>query len=112
MITDNFQQLSNFKKYFSILAVLNIHWGTQALNRTGSVVSAAHSYQESAWNAGDTGDKGLIPEWERSPGGGNGNPLEYSCLKNPKDRGVWGLQSMGSRELDTTERLSTAHVGS
>ena len=37
----------------------------------------------------DTGDAGLIPGWERSPGGGNGDPLQYSCLKNPMDRGAW-----------------------
>ena len=40
-------------------------------------------------NAGDTGDIGSIPGLERSPGGGNGNPLQYSCLKNPMDRGAW-----------------------
>ena len=34
-------------------------------------------------------DSGLIPGWERSPGGGNGNPLQYSCLGNPMDRGAW-----------------------
>ena len=36
-------------------------------------------------NAGDIRDAGLIPGWERSPGGGHGNPLQYSCLENPKD---------------------------
>ena len=40
-------------------------------------------------NAGDIGDVGLIPESERSPEGENGNPLHYSCLENPMDRGVW-----------------------
>ena len=40
-------------------------------------------------NAGDTGDMGLIPGLERSPGGGNGNPLQQSCLENPMDRGAW-----------------------
>ena len=40
-------------------------------------------------NAGDTRDVGSIPGLERSPGGGNGNPLQYSCLENPTDRGVW-----------------------
>ena len=40
-------------------------------------------------NAGDAEDMGSIPGSERSPGGGNGNPLQYSCLKNPIDRGVW-----------------------
>ena len=40
-------------------------------------------------NAGDTGDMSFIPESERSPGEGNGNPLQYSCLENPMDRGAW-----------------------
>ena len=34
-------------------------------------------------------DTGLIPESERSPGGGHGNPFQYSCLENPMDRGAW-----------------------
>ena len=36
-----------------------------------------------------TGDMGSIPVLERSPGEGNGNPLQYSCLENPMDRGTW-----------------------
>ena len=47
-------------------------------------------------NAGDAGDWGSIPGWGRSPGEGNGNPLQYSCLGNPMDRGPGGLQFMGS----------------
>ena len=44
------------------------------------------SSKESACNAGDTVS---IPGWERSPGGENGNPFQYSCLKNPKNREAW-----------------------
>ena len=40
-------------------------------------------------NARDITHMGLIPGWERSPGGGHSNPLQYSCLENPMDRGVW-----------------------
>ena len=40
-------------------------------------------------NAGDTGDVSWIPGWGRSPRGGNGNPLQYSCLGNPMDRRTW-----------------------
>ena len=40
-------------------------------------------------NAGDPRDAGSIPESGRSPGGGHGNPLEYSCLDHPMDRGAW-----------------------
>jgi len=39
-------------------------------------------------NAGDARDAGLIPGWGRSPGGGNGNPLQYSCLGNFMGRGA------------------------
>ena len=51
--------------------------------------------KESACNAGDTGNVDLIPEWEWSHGGGNGNPFQYSCLENLMDRGDSRLQSMG-----------------
>ena len=40
-------------------------------------------------SAGNAGDLGLIPGSGRSPGEGNGNPLQYSCLENPMDRGAW-----------------------
>ena len=45
--------------------------------------------KESTCNMGDTGDEGLIPGLGRSSGGGNDNPLQYSCLENPIDRGAW-----------------------
>ena len=47
------------------------------------------SSEESIYNGGDLRDVGLIPGWGRFPGGGNGYPLQYSCLGNPRDRGVW-----------------------
>ena len=40
-------------------------------------------------SAGDIRDEGSILGWEDSPGEGNGNPLQYSCLENPMDRGAW-----------------------
>ena len=52
--------------------------------------------KESACNAGDAG---LIPGSGRFPGVDNNNPLQYSCLKNPMDRGSWGVL----KELGTTE---------
>ena len=51
--------------------------------------------KESACNAGDTG---LIPWSERSPGGGNSSPLQYSCLGNPMDRGAWRVTVRGVAE--------------
>ena len=44
-------------------------------------------------NAGDIRDVGSIPGSGRSPGGGHGNPLQYSCLENPMDRGAGRLHS-------------------
>ena len=49
--------------------------------------------------AEDGRDMGSIPGLERSPEGGNGNPLQYSCLGDPMDRGDWGIQSMGSKRV-------------
>ena len=40
-------------------------------------------------NSGDARNLGLIPGSRRFPGGGNGNPLQYSCLENPRERGAW-----------------------
>ena len=57
----------------------------------------------SAWNAGDPGS---IPGSGRSPGEGNGNPLQYSCLENPMEGGTWWATVHAvSKELDTTERV-------
>ena len=55
-------------------------------------------------NARDTKDVGQIPESGRSPGEGNGNPLQYSCLGNPKDRGAWQATLHGAAKSQT--RLS------
>ena len=52
-------------------------------------------------------DVGLIPGSGRSPVGGNGNPLEYSCLENPMDRGAWQATVHRVTESDMTERTHT-----
>ena len=54
-------------------------------------------------NAGDIRDVGSIPGLGRSPGGGHGNPLQYSCLENPTDRGAWQATVHRVTELDTNE---------
>ena len=55
--------------------------------------------KESTCNAEDAGDVGSTPGLRRSPGGKKGNPLQYSCVENPMDRGTWRLQSMGSQRV-------------
>ena len=62
------------KLLFPILTPLGLPGGTVVKNLPVS--------------AGDAGDTGSIPGSERSPGEGNGNPLQYSCLENPMDRGA------------------------
>ena len=52
-------------------------------------------------NAGDTGDVGSVPGSERSPGGGHGKLLQYSCLENPVDRGAWWVAVLGVAESGT-----------
>ena len=68
--------------------------------------------KESACNARDasyTGDIGLISGSGRSPGEGNDNPLQYSCLENPVDREAWWATVHGiTKELDTTQRLNNS----
>ena len=54
-------------------------------------------------NAGDIRDEGSVPGSERSPEGGNGNPLQYSCLENPMDRGAWQATVHRVTESDTSE---------
>ena len=49
----------------------------------------------------DAGDPGLIPGLGRSPGGGHGNPLQYSCLENPMDRGPWRATVHGVAKSQT-----------
>ena len=58
-------------------------------------------------NPEDTRDMGSIPEWGRSPGGGNDNPFQYSCLENLIDRGVWQASVHGLlAKSDKTKQLS------
>ena len=71
---------------------------------TQTRLSQCCSGKESTCNAGDMG---LIPGWERSPGEGNGNPLQDSCLENTMDRGTcWTIVHEVTKESDTTEQLN------
>ena len=62
-------------------------------------------------NAGYIRHVGSIPGSGRSPGGINGNPLQYSCLGNPTNRGAWWAYSpWGHKESETTEQLTVSHT--
>ena len=60
-------------------------------------------------SACDVEDPGLIPGSRRSPGEGNGHPLQYSYLENPMDSGAW-YSPWGRKESDTTERLHLTYL--
>ena len=61
-------------------------------------------------NAGDIRDTGLIPGLGRSPGGGHGNPLQYSCLENPMDRGAWWATFQGATKSPTRLKQLSTHT--
>ena len=69
--------------------------------------SSASDSKESACNEGDLGS---VPGLGRSPGGGNGNPLQYSYLENPMDRGAWWAAAHGVSKSWT--QLSDSHIHS
>ena len=60
--------------------------------------------------AGDTRDAGSIPGSGRSPGGGHGNPYQYSCLENPMDRGVWWATVHGAAKSQTRLKQLGTHA--
>ena len=69
-------------------------------------LTLASSSKVTVYNSGDARDIGLIPVFGRSPEGGHGNPLQYSCLENPMDRGgAWWAIVRGAEEFDMTEQL-------
>ena len=71
-------------------------------------ISPYHSGKESACNAGDTRDAGLIPGSGRSPEGGHGNPLQYSCLENSTGGGAWKYSPWGRKSQ--TQLSDWAHT--
>ena len=66
--------------------------------------------KESTYSAGDRGDMGSIPGSGRSPGGGHGNPLQYSCLENAMDRGAWQATVHGITKSQTRLKQLNMHA--
>ena len=87
-----------------------LEWGAIAFSNTEYSVCQSWASQvvlvvkNLPANAGDIRDVGSIPASGRSPGEGNGNPLQYSCLENPINRGAWwAIVCRISKESDMTE---------
>ena len=83
--------------YIIVIIIINIFIGGNPIHCAG--LPWWLGGKECACNAGDMGS---IPELGRSPGEGNGNPLRFSCLENPMDRGAWWATVWGCKESDMT----------
>ena len=84
---------ASFLYILQFINVLHLHWNQFWLLLKKDFPGGS----EGKVSACNVGDLGSIPESGRSPGEGNGNPLQHSCLENPMDRGAWcRLQAMGS----------------
>ena len=95
--------IQNWRKKLVIQASnLYFYWSNPGLPRWHSLV-----VKNLSANAGDIRDAGLIPGLGRSPGGGNGYPLQYSCLQNSTDRGTQQATVHGITESDTNEATCT-----
>ena len=77
------------------LKELKIHSSIKAKVKPDGI----YMVKNSPANAGELRDAGLIPGSGRYPGGGDDNPLQYTCLENPMDRGAWQATTVGSQRV-------------
>ena len=99
------RRLALFTVLFGVCALCAISKGRKDLDMMTFPGSSAGK-----GSTHNVGDLGLIPGSGRSPGGGHGNPVQYSCPENPHGRSsLEDYCPWGHKEPDMTERLSTAH---
>ena len=84
-----FQQRAKPEVNYELRSIITYQYWLINCTKCTILINGGTSGEEPACHAGDIGDSGLIPGSGRSPGGGHGNPLQYSCLENPIDRGAW-----------------------
>ena len=89
----------------SVLGLVHSHFLEASSQNCGSLYHGYPGGSEVKASACNAGDLGSITGSGRSPGEGNGNPLQYSCLENPRDGGAWWATVHGVAESDRTERL-------
>ena len=104
-----FKKSSLFGEYFLLSWLLLNHWRTEfyskCLSQSSRIMTKASQVtlvvKNSPANAGDIRGTNLIPGSGRAPGGRHGNPLQYSCLENPMDRGAWRATVHGDTKSQT-----------
>ena len=99
-----YTSLINLLHYFKIYCPINIKITCQDIFQVVLVV------KNQAANSGDIWDAGSIPGSGRSPGGGHGNPLQYSCLGNPMDSREWWATVHGVPKCWTQRKQISTHV--
>ena len=98
------------QKVLPLLAILNF-LNPKNVQKTKGGLPDSSVGQESAWNTGDKRDLCSIPGSGRSSGEGHGNPLQYSCLENPVDRGAWRATVGIAKSQAEVKWLSTEQQG-
>ena len=86
--------------FVPLVSYLGNHWASKAALMVKNPLA----------NAGDVRDEGLIPGSGRFPGGGHSNPLQYSCLDNPMDRGAWQDTVYGITKSQTWLKQLSMHT--
>ena len=106
------------KSVFSVKGAKEKHRGAEGSHKQGEFdgqcpIEAIEGFPGGSDNKKSTcnaGNLGSVPGWGRSPGGGHGKPLQYSCRENPHgQRSLECYSPQGPKESDTTEGLNTAH---
>ena len=91
-----FSQVFTFIKFHNLLSLVRIQYYVMLCMYCGRSV-----IKNDPASAGEAEDAGSTPGLGRSPGGGNGNPLQYSWLENPMDRGIWQAAINGVAKSQT-----------
>ena len=102
MVTQLLQASGRTEKYSLFQEAMCKSYSKEGRSGNGGASQVALVAKNPPANAGNVRDVGLIHGLGRSPGGGNGNSLQYSCLGNPKDRRAWWATGEVARESDTT----------